>query len=299
MLRAVALVVVVAFAVYFVVANWTAIRQAVRGLDPWLAVASLTVAVVGLAGSTLSWRAILGGLGSTLPLRAGARIYFLGQLGKYVPGSVWPVLAQAEMSREHGVPRSRAAFAAAAQLAVSLASGVAVSAIALALSSRATLVAYWWLIPVAVAVAATLVPPVFNRVVALAMRLGRRPPAEPVTGRALASSTAWCVVMWAAFGTHAWLLALALGRDAPWLLATGAYALAWSVGFVIVFLPAGAGAREAALTLALSSALPREAALALALVSRVLMLVADFACAGVAALAVRRRRAVSAGTGSP
>jgi hypothetical protein len=36
-----------------------------------------------------------------------ARILFLGQLGKYLPGSVWPVLAQMELGKTYRVPRHR------------------------------------------------------------------------------------------------------------------------------------------------------------------------------------------------
>lgn len=55
--------------------------------------------------------------------------------------------------------------------------------------------------------------------------------------------------------------------------------------------PAGAGAREAVLVLALGSVLDRPEALVLALVSRLLMVVADAILAGAAApdLMLRRR----------
>ena len=42
----------------------------------------------GLVAAALSWRAVLTGLGSPLPLAVAGRVFLLAQLGKYLPGSV-------------------------------------------------------------------------------------------------------------------------------------------------------------------------------------------------------------------
>ena len=49
----------------------------------------------GLAGAA-------GRPGVTAAARAAARIMFIGQLGKYLPGSVWPILAQMELGNASG-----------------------------------------------------------------------------------------------------------------------------------------------------------------------------------------------------
>lgn len=291
MLKYGALVVVVAFAAAFVAREWTGFVAGLRRLDALSVAGSVVAILLGLALAMLSWRAVLTGLGSRLPVLAAARVYFLGQLGKYVPGSVWPIVAQAELSKDYGVPRARAGLASLTQMLIGLVVGVCVAGVALATSSPAAFGDYWWLALVAVAGVVVLLPPVFNRLVALALRLTRRAPAGAVTGRAIVASAAWCLGMWLAFGAHLWLLARAIGAppEGLFLLATGGYALAWVVGFVIVFLPAGAGAREAALILALAPALPREDALVLAVVSRFLMLIGDGVSAGAAILAEKAR----------
>ncbi len=290
-----------AFAVTFVAPHWADIVASLRRMS-WPALAgSLGFALAGLVAAELSWRRVLAGLGSPLPHLAAGRVYFLSQLGKYVPGSIWPVVAQAELSRAYGVPRSRAAAAAVAQLLVGVVTGAVVAGVALSTTSSGALRTYWWLALVAVAGAAALVPPVFDRVLAATLRLLRRGPAAPLGARALAATAGWELVMWAAFGAHLWLLALGIGTRHPGLplLATGAYALAWLVGLLVVVLPAGAGAREAALVLALAPALGRVDALALALVSRAVMLAADGLSAAAAVAAERSYRRLTAGTGSP
>jgi glycosyltransferase 2 family protein len=254
-------------------------------------VALAFVAVLGgLVAAAQSWRTLLAGLGSPLPPAVAGRVYLLAQLGKYLPGSLWPMLAQAELGRDHGVPRARSAVAAVGQLVVSLVTGAVVAVGGLALSATGAVRTYWYvgLVPLLGLVA--LSPPVLSRLLALAFRVLRRPGAQTdIAGGALLVSAAWSLLQWACFGVQVWLLArgLGAGHDRLLLLATGAFAVAWVVGFLIVFVPAGAGAREAALVLVLGPALGHGNALALALVSRVLLIAGDLLTVGVAVVSAR------------
>ena len=203
------------------------------------------------------------------------------------------MLAQAELGRDHGVPRARSAVAAVAVLVVGLVVGAVVAVGFLALSATGALRTYWYILFVPVLGLVALSPPVLRRLLALAFKLTRRPAADTaIGGRALLVSAAWSVVQWLCFGVSAWLLARGLGGDGSsearlFLLATGAYAVAWVVGFLIVFVPAGAGAREAALVLVLGPAIGSANALALALVSRVLTIAGDLLTVGVAVVSAR------------
>lgn len=295
------LVLAFALLVAALVSRWDEVAEAMTALDIGWVVLALAVSLLGLGASMMSWRALLSGLHATLPVRACARIYFLGQIGKYIPGSLWPVLAQAELGRDHGVPRARSGVVAMLSVLVSLVTGVAVAAAGLALSSPEALAAYGWTLLVIPLGAVALWPPVLTREVALALRLARRPgQAQDIGAGAVIRSVLWAVAMWVLFGVHAWALVVGLGASGPrlGLLATGAYALAWTVGFLVIILPAGAGAREAALVLALSGVLTEGQALVVAVISRAVMIAADAMAAGGAAMAMRGRRAVAAHGGT-
>ncbi len=81
--------------------------EAVRAIGPGYALASLAAVLVGLLASMSVWRALLADLGAALSLRAAFHVFFFGQLGKYVPGSVFAVAAQMELGRAQGASRSR------------------------------------------------------------------------------------------------------------------------------------------------------------------------------------------------
>lgn len=273
------------------------VRERAALADAWSALGWGRVAVsgvlvlLGLGAQMLSWRALFAGSEvGVLPLRTAGRIYYLGQLGKYVPGSVWAVAAQADLGRDHRVPRTRSAVVAVAALVVLLVVGVVVGFLGLALAAPEGLAAYWWaalLVPAGVTV---LAPPVLRRLLALAMRVLRRPGTVPaLTTGGIVRSASWALVMWLAFGLHAWVLAAGLRPDSTRLAlaVVGAYALAWVVGFLVVLAPAGAGAREVALVLLTASVLPGPDALVVALVSRALMVLGDALVASVFARPVR------------
>jgi len=286
--------VAVAALVWAVAAQRQAVVAGLRQMDAGAVVAAFAFVLGGLAANMLSWRAVLVGLGSPLPVPVAGRVYMLAQLGKYLPGSVWPILAQAELGRDHGVPRLRSGVAAIAALIVGLSVGAVLAAGCLAASATAELRAYAWALAVVPLGLVVLHPRVLQWLLDLAMRLLRRQ-GQPhrVSRRALLEAAGWSLLMWLLFGAHVWVIARSLGAGGAALavLSVGAYAAAWVVGFLVVFAPAGTGPREIVLVLALSPVLSRGEALALALVSRVLMLLGDLVSV-IAAVAWARARGV-------
>jgi uncharacterized membrane protein YbhN (UPF0104 family) len=261
----------------------------------------LSVAGVGLAGvavvtgiyaTFLCWRAVLTDLGSPLPLGGGMRVFFLGQLGKYLPGSLWPLLAQMELGRDYKVPRRSSGAAVAIFLLLILGSGLLVAAIALPLLGEHALQRYWWAL-VALPVAALLLyPPLLNRLLATALRLARRDPMpNPLTLPGILRAVGWALVSWVLYGLHVWILTRMLGAGGVGMLprSIGAFAAAWCVGFMVVIAPAGGGAREAALIVLLGTGVGAARATVVAVVSRLLFTLGDLGWGGAVALAVRRR----------
>ena len=66
-------------------------------------VLALAFGIASPALSMLGWRALLADLGSPLHVAPASGVFLVGQLGKYLPGSVWSVLAQAEIAGQQRV----------------------------------------------------------------------------------------------------------------------------------------------------------------------------------------------------
>lgn len=287
------LLVVIGFCMYGVFAEWPQARAALGRLH-WYSVAGAALAAAAGAGCfVLAWRELLADLGSRLPLAAAIRCAFVGQLAKYLPGAVWSVAAQVELSKDHGVPRHRTASSVLAALAVSLCVGLATAAVALPLTSAPAARQYWWALAATPLILICLCPPVLGRLLNLALTVVRQPRLErqPSAG-GMAAVLAWTVLGWLLWGLQAWLLVRDVtGRGTHVLLISlGAYALAWSAGILIVVFPGGIGPRELALIAALAPVAPRGAALAIALVSRLVMTGSDLAWGAVGLVIGRRYR---------
>jgi uncharacterized membrane protein YbhN (UPF0104 family) len=252
----------------------------------WYSVAGAAVAVIaGLGCMMLAWRALLADLGSPLPLRPAARILFVAQLGKYVPGAVWAMAAQVQLARAYEVPRRRSASATVVAMLVTLATGLLVAAVALPLSSGAAARHYWWALALAPPALIALYPPVMGWGLDRALRLAKRPPLERrISGGGVLRAAAWSLAGWAFFSVHSWLLVAGVtGKGVSVLpIAAGAYALAWSVGFVLIPFPGGVGPRELAFIAALAPVMPRGSAIVVAIVSRLVLTIGDLAWAALA-----------------
>jgi uncharacterized membrane protein YbhN (UPF0104 family) len=285
----------VALAVWAVASEWRDVREAVRELDAgWLAMAVLaTVVNVALAG--MVWRTVLADLGSTLRLPVAARIFFVGQLGKYLPGSVWPVVMQTELGRDHHVPRRRTATATMVSLLLSVTSALLVVLLALPLAPAALPSGFGWAVLLVIPLAVLLHPTVLGRIVDRALRLaGREGLDQRTTFRGTLLATLWALGSWTGAGLQVWALAVPLGAPADLrtaVLLIGGYGLAWAVGFIVIIAPAGAGAREVALAAVLAPVLDGSGAVVVVvLVSRVLFTLVDLAAAGIGLLVGHRHR---------
>src|SRR5215510_364473 len=128
-------------------------------------------AAAGTGIALFVWRELLTDLGHKLPVPAAARIFYISQLGKYVPGSVWSIATQIELSREHNIPKRTNVTTGVLAIAISITSGLSVAAAMLALSGAAALRHYWWILLVIPLFLAALHPRVLGPALNLTLRL--------------------------------------------------------------------------------------------------------------------------------
>jgi hypothetical protein len=92
--------------------EWDRVSDRLAGANALLLAAALAAAAVTMWVVATGWVRILG-----TPGRETLRWYFVGELGKYVPGLVWPVVGRAELAVRGGVDRRTAYRSVAVSLA--------------------------------------------------------------------------------------------------------------------------------------------------------------------------------------
>jgi glycosyltransferase 2 family protein len=288
------LAVVAAFFVATLAARWNDVISLKWRLEPGLFAAATALLALSYGLVACLWGLALHRAAGTRVV-AGARIWFLSNLARYVPGNVWSYVGAVELARREGVAR-RTTLAVMALTQV-LSVGVALLAgLPVLLAERARLGRPALLGAVVVAAGAGLAAVFRRRLLGLARR--RMPGFDPAGLTPSAGTVALLVagyaLYWAVTGLAFAALVASLyplaPADVPLVMA--AYAAAYAAGFLALLTPAGLGVREGVLVVALAPVLPAGPALVVALLSRVWMMLVELAGAGVAHLADRCRTPV-------
>lgn len=246
---------------------------------------SLLAGLVGVAATYPMWREVLKGLGVSMPWGFGARVFFTSQLGKYLPGSVWPVVIQMEAGRSRGASRRTMLAANLITLVMNCAIGLILACLLLPLYDAHALRKYWWALLALPFLLALLHPRALPALLDRAFTLIHRPSlGERLDVRSGLRAAGWSLVSWVALGAHLTVLCAALGHGglSAFVLCTGGMALAFSLGVLFIPAPAGAGVRDVVLTLVLSTMLTSGQALAVVVASRILLIVCDLLLAAAA-----------------
>lgn len=283
-------VVAVVICVRTIAGQWAGIRHAVRTADPALIVAGLVASVVSMTGLGVLWWRCLVVFGQRRPLRQALAWYFAGELGKYLPGGIWPVVGRGELATRGGVRRSVAYLTTMIAMAVmcvgaAVVCGVLTPFLVADGGGTGWVLLLLLLVPVGVV---AVHPAVFGRILAVVGRLTRgRVEVAALSWSRMLTLIAWSCPTWIFLGGASVLVTRALGYDQNPARVAFAAVAAWIIGFLCVPVPAGAGIRELAFVAVCG--LDAGPATAVAAIARVLLLVTDGG-GGLAGLAGLRRQ---------
>lgn len=243
----------------------------------WIVLATvIVVATYMLLVDT--WRKIVVSTGERLAFRDAARIWFVSNLGKYVPGKVWSIAAMTAMSREQKVSGVAAAGSSILAQVVSLAAGIGVILVAGAQTLDRPAVALVIALGIGASLAAVpAATPLIGRFAGSVTGKAVSLPALPASS--IAGAVIRSVISWIAYGVAFQLFVRGvLGHTTGATLSyIAVYAASYIIGFLALFAPGGAVVRESAMIAGmLRLGLAGEAdALIVALASRIWLTVTE------------------------
>ena len=260
----------IVFAAYSIWRQWrdaSAAELKIRLHWGWLALSSLVV-LATYALLVEIWRRVLARSGAPVSFGLAARVWFVSNLGKYVPGKVWQLTSMATMMRRENVPLSVAGSSA---IMVAVCNVVAGFVVVLALGTQSlralgagaeTAV----ITATAILLVALLLAPITVKWAAmLVSRLSKRPISLAMPPIAVWESTAGYIVTWLLYGIAFELFAVSVVGHAggSWQAYVATFTLSYLVGYLWLPAPGGLGAREWAMStvfVALKLGTPAEAA---------------------------------------
>jgi hypothetical protein len=275
--------------------HWNDIAQALEGASAGGIAAGFAASLGFILCSYTGWRALLPKLEAGRDKAVLLHAFLQGQLGKYLPGGIWPFLATAHIGADSGINQRTLMGSLSISLLVNCSAGVAIALAVLPshlfselLGGQAMTLALAALL-IAAGFAA-LKHPAVNRWMAQKLQFE-----FSLSAGSLAIAFGAGAMTWLMGGVQIAALSSALGQDVTLVqIATyaGCYALAWIAGFLFMIAPAGVGVREGTLIALLSTSMPLAEATIIALISRVLFTLADIL---VAAASAATRTGVKAG----
>jgi uncharacterized membrane protein YbhN (UPF0104 family) len=261
------------------------------------------------------WRQLMRALGGRSSFADAARAYYCGSLGKYVPGKAMVLVLRGSLMNGRGCPGRTAAITAAYETLTMMGTGLLVGIVLAPLPDWVPARDQPLFVPVVVAAVCAALP-VLARLLSWAV-VKMSPPdlieLEPLTGDVAEPTTradfpksklaiptwlvgAGCaafVVSWAIQGLSLGVTLTAVGepfRWQEWPVWSGAMALSTSLGFAVLFAPAGLGVREGLLAAVLMQAgVDKRVAVAATVLSRIVSFVCDLVTAAALYPSVRSR----------
>ncbi len=294
------LIAVVALAAAFFASRIVALRDEIGDITlpvDWPAtIASLGLLVLGFCLMAGIWWLVLRGTGARYPLLQAFNSFALTQFSKYLPGGIWPILGRAAL-----LPGNKTGLVVAsiAEAGIKVVAALALSM--LLIDTQAQLPA-WSVGLILAALVVLLQPRILSPLLGIARRLtGRNDIALGAYQRGyMVAAVVASAATWGIIG-----LAYALFVNgfvaAPAGVLVGAFALAWSIGFLVVPVPAGIGVREVVLVLATTPFLTEPTALVLALAARVWWMAGDalFFLLGLATGRIASKKSLGSARGGP
>jgi hypothetical protein len=246
---------IVAVVIWFVrdtlIKAWQQIGEQHWRFEPgWLAAAG-GLYLAGLLPAGLFWLRVLKVLGQEAQLGETLRAYFIGHLGKYVPGKAMVVVLRAGLVRSHRVDTAVAAVSVFFETLTMMAVGACIAAGIVAARLHDEQWMFWVAVGLMLVAGLPTVPPVFKLLVRAA-RVGK---SDPATGEKLAKlgygtlllGWACMALVWVTLGTSLWATFRAMGVDLSLLPHLSSYTASVSLAMVAGFLsliPGGLGVRD-------------------------------------------------------
>jgi len=236
--------------------------------------------ILGYASLPWVWRKLIHYLGFELSFGNAWDIFFIGSLGRYVPGKVWAIAGMAYMAEKEGIPAAIAGTSVVMAQAYSLLSSVVFFIIFIIFRGVQTTETWLlWFLPVGIMMAAVfLFPRNLERALNIILRLiGREPITFRITPLTALKMIVWYALTWLIFGIAFWFFVSAItgvGVFNP-MFATGVYVISNVVGFLAFVMPAGIGVREGIIGYLLMNSVSVGVGLVIAGLSRFIMTIIE------------------------
>ncbi|MFH2036082.1 MAG: lysylphosphatidylglycerol synthase transmembrane domain-containing protein [Candidatus Zixiibacteriota bacterium] len=260
---------IVAILIYFVFnqlsANWDNVLNYSWKLQPILLIMSIFLHLFTFILFSKVWCILMSALGHDVKLIHAFKISYIANLGRYIPGKIWPVFGMVYLAKQLGIREEKSVTSWALAMIFSLPSAFLTSAVCILISPEILSnelqghLGLWFYLFLSIifiiSISLILLP---NQTLSLFnwfLKLLKRPPInfkmKITTALLVYFSYSIC---WLSYGFSFWLFisSITSGANIPVFPAIASFVLAYQIGYLAIFAPGGVGIRELVLTVILA-----------------------------------------------
>jgi glycosyltransferase 2 family protein len=271
------------FIIRTVLNNWAGIESYTWDFNPLYMVISVIVFFAGYVLLAWIWAGVLRSTGNPVSFGEAWDIYFIGNLGRYIPGKVWTIALTAYMSEKHRVPGVTAATASVFAQAYSVLSSLVIFALFFILYGYSFAGIHLdWTAPVFVIFLLVFLAPknlerALNRLLA---RMGRTQCSLGLDTIGAVKIMFFYLLSWILFGAAFWIFVMSVtnNHSLGLFFLTGVFVVSNVTGFFAVFVPGGLGVREWIIGILLAGYVPAGVGILVAFLLRLLTTLVELIC---------------------
>lgn len=250
-------IVVIYFAGKQLVTNWSQVVAYHWHINWWLLFVSVGLHLLTFAIYSRTWCLLMKGFGYTVPFRHGFKLAYIANLGRYIPGRIWPIIGMVYVAEKMKITKVDAvaswSMATLIGLPPSFIAGFVVvllypemlsTELAKYLGASMYFTAALSLV---VSVLVVFFPKQTLALINLFLRLIRRPPIVfNIAMRDAVGVYLGYLIGWIIYGLAFWVFLHAVIENpgVPLLVGIGSFIIAYQIGYLAIFTPGGLGARE-------------------------------------------------------
>ena len=276
------LALVLFFVVKNIVNNFSNIKDIdLSNLNFGYVLPALVVTIISLFIPVFAWKYLLGILGSNLKILKAMRIWFISNLGRYIPGKVWQISGLIILSGKEGVSKKASSVSVIYSQIVANLIGLSLGLFLFVKDEKETLNIF---LLIGILIVLAILPFVINKLASLALSILKKSKETfEVTYGKFVIYVFLQLVNWLIMGA-AFVLFINIFTELSIIenpVALFILPISWTLGLLAIFAPGGIGVREGIMTVYLSMFISPGLAAVIPWIYRIWLTVFELLLAGI------------------
>lgn len=259
------LIAVICYFVYLKLAeNWGNVKQYDWSINYLMLFLSLIIHLLALFIMSFVWVILISGFGHKVKLKDAFKISYIANLGRYIPGRIWPVFGMAYLAKRINIEEQTSVTSWIVAQLFSLPSAFLLGFFCILFSptilnqAGSFLSSSFYLISLLIAILSLLIIFAPSRVLiflnVILRKLNKKEVSFDLSVKTAISIYLGYIIGWFTYGLAFWLFIMSVTSnfDISLITAIGTFVLAYQIGYLAIFTPGGIGVRELLLAVILN-----------------------------------------------